>query len=676
MGNTTGCRRQIHLDFHTPEFPTDCFTDFNPERTAKLFAQSGVEVVKVFAKDHYGNSFYNTRVGHKHKRLKVDYLAEMTRALHKQKIKVMAYFSVCFDEHVGTAHPEWLQRGIDTGTASCKIWDYLCLNSPYQKRVLLPAFEEVVSEYDIDGLWLDIVGFAPGKLSCLCAACRKRFRQTYKCSLTAKNALTHEQRLDKQRLTIVEEFLCNTRAVIDKHKPGLDFTHNHALFFENTTTADAQVDFGAVEVHPHMNVYAPEISAAALRPGGKPFECIPSVFHFGWGEWTNKSTPQLQYECSSIIAGGGNINLGDHMSRTGALTAGTYKKIKTVFDFVKKREQFTSAAEDVPYAAILSLDGSFYWNRPVWGAARLLSDAHVQYNILNHKNLLDELPKYKMLILPYQRGFKPHRDKLYLPPLPKLNKNQYEAIAAWVRKGGVLVFNYDKILAECAGLHYKSLYKSSLGYIEAGEEFAKDYDLPLLIRSPFRRLECTTAKPLLNWRLPYAEPTPQRRFSNSNTPPPGKFAPSPAVTVNQYGKGQVVYFACDIFLAYTDYVHSWVKSLFIDVLNKYAPRKPFTVQAPSTVHVRLTRNGNERYLHLLQAHVQPRAIVFSKAGVYPVEIIEEVVPVSEVVLTVPDCEVRTAILEPSGEKLRLEKKRGETRIYIPQVAVYDVVRLT
>ncbi len=669
------CRRTIHLDFHTPEFPHDCFADFDPERAAAIFAGAGVQAVKVFAKDHYGHSYYNTRIGHRHRRLTCDYLAEMTRALHRKRIRVMAYYSVCFDQHVAREHPGWQQRDARRGDAAWRMWNFLCLNSPYQRRVMLPAFEEILTGYDVDGLWFDIVAFAPDLQGCVCPYCRKGFRGMFKRPLNLGTVEREAYALETFRQKTIARFLGNTRALIDKHRPGLAFTCNHALDFEHSPEADRQVSSGACEVHPHQNLYSAEIIAAALRTTGKPFECIPTMFHFGWGEWTNKSTVQLQYECSAIVAGGGNINLGDHMPRTGKLEPGVYRKVRDVFAFVKKREQFSSGVGGVPYAALLAFSGDFYWNRPVWGAARIMADGHIPYDMLSHKNLVERLKDYKLLVFPYQRGTKPPRKNIYLPPLPKLTRKQRDAIAGWVHAGGVLVFNYDTVLAECAGIRHQRAYQNSVGYIDTEGRFARDFDLPLLVRSPFRRIRCATARPLLGWHLPYAEATDRHFFSSRTTPAIGRRAPTPAVTLNRYGKGRVIYFACDPFQAYVDNGHSWLKSLLVDILQAYAPRKPFDLHAPSTVHARMTRKGGERYIHLLNAHVEPRTIVFSKAGAYPPEIMEQIVPIYDVRIEIPGKSVRRATLEPGGKRLRVKCSGSSCVIMVPRIELYDIVRI-
>ena len=68
--------RQVHMDFHMPEFPADAIKNFSAADFVGHLVRGKVNMVALFAKCHFGNSFYNTRVGHKHSGLANDFLME------------------------------------------------------------------------------------------------------------------------------------------------------------------------------------------------------------------------------------------------------------------------------------------------------------------------------------------------------------------------------------------------------------------------------------------------------------------------------------------------------------------------------------------------------------------------------------------------------------------------
>jgi hypothetical protein len=54
--------REVHMDFHMPEFPRDAIVNFDATAFVDHLERGRVNMVALFAKCHFGNSFYNTRV--------------------------------------------------------------------------------------------------------------------------------------------------------------------------------------------------------------------------------------------------------------------------------------------------------------------------------------------------------------------------------------------------------------------------------------------------------------------------------------------------------------------------------------------------------------------------------------------------------------------------------------
>ena len=59
-------QRQVHLDFHTSPFIGDVGRDFDPQVFAARIEEARVDSITVFAKGHYGMSYYPTKVGTQH----------------------------------------------------------------------------------------------------------------------------------------------------------------------------------------------------------------------------------------------------------------------------------------------------------------------------------------------------------------------------------------------------------------------------------------------------------------------------------------------------------------------------------------------------------------------------------------------------------------------------------
>ena len=86
--------RRVHLDFHTPDFIENVGAGLNAEHFADVLAKGAVEQTAFFAKCHYGNSYYPTKIGRRHPGLTCDMLGEFTKAANKRCVKVFAYYSL------------------------------------------------------------------------------------------------------------------------------------------------------------------------------------------------------------------------------------------------------------------------------------------------------------------------------------------------------------------------------------------------------------------------------------------------------------------------------------------------------------------------------------------------------------------------------------------------------
>src|SRR5262249_38335119 len=137
-------------------------------------AEIGSDLVVVFAKCHYGNSYYDTKVGHKHKNLgNRDLLAEWTSEARKRRITLLAYYSVNRDVWIGQQHPEWRMKDAQGNIVDEDRWPpqwaamgFLCYNSPYLDYVKAQVQE--IMEYEVEGFHFDMLWFGDTGKVCYC----------------------------------------------------------------------------------------------------------------------------------------------------------------------------------------------------------------------------------------------------------------------------------------------------------------------------------------------------------------------------------------------------------------------------------------------------------------------------------------------------------------------------
>ena len=130
--------RQVHMDFHMPEFPLNAIRNFDAKRFVDNLERGRINMVALFSKCHFGNSFYDTKAGHKHEGLEQDFLMEAASECRRRGIFTYAYYSLCTDVRAYREHENWRyidRAGSDSGVKGP--WARLCLNTPYKEELVL-----------------------------------------------------------------------------------------------------------------------------------------------------------------------------------------------------------------------------------------------------------------------------------------------------------------------------------------------------------------------------------------------------------------------------------------------------------------------------------------------------------------------------------------------------------
>ncbi len=181
--------RALTIDQHFPDAEFITFDRFDPDGEVRSYIDAGVDSAHVYAKCHWGYSYYDTRFGLKHPRLGFDMSAEMVPRLKAAGIEAVAYFCYWFETRTSRDHPAWRVVGAD-GTPAiwrhwhgdvenyrARRWGMVCPGHPEYRAQCLNQIEEIFSTYEYDALFLDIIGEGFNyNLNCHCEHCRVRYR--------------------------------------------------------------------------------------------------------------------------------------------------------------------------------------------------------------------------------------------------------------------------------------------------------------------------------------------------------------------------------------------------------------------------------------------------------------------------------------------------------------------
>ncbi|TBL75980.1 alpha-amylase family protein [Paenibacillus thalictri] len=420
--------RQVHVDFHMPEFPYDAIKGFNAKEFVAEFVRAKVNVVGIFTKCHFGNAFYDNSVGHKHSGLKEDFFGEVLEEAHKHGIKVIAYYSLGTDAYAVEHNPDWYQIDKDGNKRGGKgnVWELPCINSPYREELVIPQIKEITEKYPMDGYLLDIPYFWDHH--CFCSYCKKKFAEEYGRELTPELYATDRQTVVQFSKQSAARCMQEIYDVVKSIRPEVLVNCNGAWKMGEPADINATSDYGLWESQPASGTFlCHSIRSRFVRNLPVPVQIMTVRFTEGWGLMSCKTAEQLKYEFAAIMANGGIINVGDQVLPSGKLQSGVYDVIGEAFAFVEQREELCIGAQSSKHAALIGgYTENWYFEQgdsATLGAAKMLIEGHHQFDIFYNDDFPD-LSAYKVVVL---------------PETVRLSERSAERIAEFVRGGGLLL---------------------------------------------------------------------------------------------------------------------------------------------------------------------------------------------------------------------------------------------
>lgn len=432
--------RQVHLDFHTSEVIPNIGKHFSKKQFQDMLQLGHVDSITVFAKCHHGWAYHATQVSEMHPGLSVDLLEAMIAAAHEIHVKTPVYVSAGLDERMADIHPEWLVR--DASGQSLTRQEYLqpfyrllCMNSPYLDY-LIEQIEEVVAHYEVDGIFLDIVG----EKECYCHLCIAELRRRGKDP-------RDQEAVQQLGRNVYANYTRRVKEAVHRIKPEMNIFHNGGHIRRGRRDLVEMNSHLELESLPTGGYGYDHFPISARYVQQLPFDYLGMTgkFHTHWGEFGGYKHPNaLRYETALCLANGARCSIGDQLHPEGVMDHATYQLIGEAYREVELKEQWCQGTTNIADIAVLSveaalsMDTGFESNHSDAGVVRMLLEGKFLFDVVD---LEADLTPYKVLILP---------DKLRISPVLQ------ERLTRFFEKGG-------KVLA--TGIS---------GLLEADDRFAFD----------------------------------------------------------------------------------------------------------------------------------------------------------------------------------------------------------
>ena len=652
--------RQIHLDFHTSEHIEKIGVKFDKAQFQKALQTGNVNGINIFAKGHHGWSYYPTKIGNMHPHIEFDLLKAQIEACREIGVKVFAYYTVGFSDNDAKTHPEWVQVGKDGSSPYRDMvkklkpdetfsgWEYLEPSGPYADLIVAQT-EELLKNYDIDGVWYDIHNPERANFNAWGMADFKSH------GVDINDSLAVQERTNQR----YHEFFQRTGDIIKKYKPeasvyynGTTRTYNsmnvrlfkHKFYQHNTKhdLEDLPTAWGGYDIFPWRSKY--------FANTGKNIVAMSGKFHKAWGEFGGfKHKDALWYEAASMVAFGASANIGDQLHPSGEMDMGTYENIGYAFDYVKKIENYGVGAKSMASTGLYIGEDL----EAIEGTAEMLLENQVNFDVVN---TLKDWSNIETLVIT-SGGVLPQ-------DVPKIK--DFAANGGKILAMGEGIFVDGKPIIDI-GAEYLGKADYDIDYTVVSDPISNE-----LVTSPF--LNYTAAlkiKPqneteiLASIREPYFSRTIAHFSSHKNTPNKLTVAQHPAVIRS----GNIIYIAHDVDRQYHLEGARTHRDVFYNSLSLLRTEPFVSVEMPSMGRLNLLHQPeHNRYVaHLMYASPIQKGNV---------SVIEDFVPLYDVPLhlQLPQT-IKQAYLVPSGEALTIEEKDGKYNLTVPKLIGHTAVVL-
>lgn len=376
-------KRAVHIDFHTlpgiPEFGRD----LSGEAIAATLAQAQVDYANIFAQCNIGFCYFDTALGRRYPGFDRDLFGETLTACQRRDIGISAYFNLGIDQENWLAHPDWRKvfaDGTDQRTdMTDPFYRQMCLCGDYGD-FMLSLVGELLEKYpSVDGIFLDCISLTP----CHCPLCRAEVGEG-----AGEDAFAaHTRRRTFAYLEKMKALVGERNLIFNSLPLWMVCDLNSHIEIECLPGDGGEWGY---DYFPAAVAYARKLSDHVLYMTGR--------FQQSWGDFGGlKPYASLQNDIWEGMLAGVGCSVGDHMHPVSGLDPTVYRTVGRLYREVKAMEPYLSGARVQSDIGVLTHSSRGLTSRAYAGAARMLEELHLGFDILDERC---DLSSYRLLILP------------------------------------------------------------------------------------------------------------------------------------------------------------------------------------------------------------------------------------------------------------------------------------
>jgi len=664
--------RKIHLDYHNSHHMTSVAKDFDPDEFGNRLADAHVSGIVLFAKDMHGYFYYPSEYGPVHPGLDHDLLGQQVEACRRRNIKVYAYYCTTWDNYLAEHHPEWLVINRDRSSFLPKFneppsFTALCLSNEDFVELMLSHTREFLTRYEFDGIWYDMP--VPRDGECFCKNCLMTLRTANLDPFDAGVQRKHKQEL-------VTNWMRRSYALAHHICPGIQVDQNNQTVFglgervpylDNIDIEALPTAFWGYSYYPTHVRYARTFGTSVCGMTGR--------FQQSWADFGGLKHPnQLRMELAGIVANAAQCDIGDQLPPSGRLDPAVYATIGRCYADIERIESFLEHAAPVVEAAIIvqgrPLDplgvlktlATTALGESVYGAVKLLMEAHIQFDIIEADADFD---RYRLVILP---------DKLIVDDELACRLRTY------LDQHGAIIASYhalrqlegSKSWVHIVDLEYDGESPFKPAYLKLASPLSDtlpDYEYALYSETAQWLLNTTNTGAALAY---IGEPLFQRSAEHYTS-----HAQTPFDHLTDYvGLFAHPQFGAAAFPLFSSYYRTgyWIyRELFLHLIERVLPERLIETNAPLSTEVTVTHQvGTQHHPERWLVHV----VNFSPNRRSPLhcEYLEDPIPLHAIRISLRiDDEIVKVYLAASGHQLPVSRDNGCWNVEIPRIEISEIV---
>lgn len=642
MHNPRWC---LFFDFHTMPACPDVGEKFKVDEFTDRIKRCGVDYIVFPAKCNLGMCYYDTKIGNRHPSLKYDMFGKLVDACKKKDIAISAYINVGISHQDALNHREWCiitpEGYLYKPDRLNSFFRMMCYNTEY-KNYILEIVKEVVSNYPVDGLFLDCMKTPP----CTGVECIKEMK---------------EKGIAWETPEGLEEFALFSRVRMAKRISETAKKINpELLLFFNGISYHLQKNIGnyieyeclptggwGYDVLPVFSRY--------LRNMGKPVINMTGRFHKGWGDFGGiRTVSAIEYDCIYGFANTMRVTIGDHLHPSGKINEAVFNTVEKIYKKMQKFETFFEGAKPLVEAAVIvpGIEDRTESLIVAKGTARMLSELKIQFDILTE---IPENKNYKLIVLP---------DNVFL------DENSEKRLKNFLDNGGkVISSGYSGINKE----------KNNFALEEFGLKFEGEIDFDPSFIIPEKDVSENLPDMPLNFYEKGIKAKPERKteiLAKIVAPyyskhwdgehgfvylPPDKITDWPAATINN----NLIHISHFVFKAYSNSAPVYLKNFVANLIKKLLPHPLVKSNLPSFARVMVTYQKNRKIVYILSYLPERRG---------EIDIIEEPIELRDVSIKIKtEEEIENVYDAYNMEKFDFSAKNGYAETSIPLVKGYRII---